>query len=67
MYEFTTAYPNGLPDEKWWGGGSWWYKKPFSPRNDVSSIPDPAMMKQMRIDSAMYPVKRLFKDFILNA
>lgn len=60
MYEFTTAYPNGLPDER----------KPLRcsiHSGNPESIPDPAMMKQGRIDSAMYPVKRLFKDFILNA
>jgi len=60
MYEFTTAYPNGLPDER----------KPFRcfiHNGNPESVPDPAMMKQGRIDSVMYPVKRLFKDFILNA
>ena len=65
MYEFTTAYPNGLPDERWWGGGSWWYKKPWKPTVHVSPI-DSVFEKQRRIDQTMYPVKRLFKDFILN-
>jgi len=60
MYEFTTAYPNGLPDERKSFRWSIYNGNP-------SSIPDPAMMKRQRIDSAMYPVKRLFKDFILNA
>jgi hypothetical protein len=60
MYEYSIAYPNGLPDERkpfWWSIHN----------GNTESIPDPAMMKQGRIDSAMYPVKRLFKDFILNA